>query len=84
LCAREGYLSEGESLPSYYERRSILHLPTLTAEELEREYDRFQELKAELRMKKETSFRHRMLRFLSLAQRMAGRGSGRTVKDESR
>jgi anaerobic magnesium-protoporphyrin IX monomethyl ester cyclase len=84
LCAREGYLTEGESLPSYYERKSILHLPTLTAEELEREYDRFQELKAELRMGNETSFRHRMLRFLSLARRRARCGSERAVKDESR
>jgi anaerobic magnesium-protoporphyrin IX monomethyl ester cyclase len=73
LCAREGYLGEGEALPSYYERKSILHLPTLTSEELGREYDRFQELKVELRMKKENSFRYRMLRFV-----------GRMVKDEPR
>jgi anaerobic magnesium-protoporphyrin IX monomethyl ester cyclase len=59
LCAREGYLSDGESLPSYYERKSILHLPTLTSEELGREYDRFQELKDELRMKKENASYHR-------------------------
>jgi radical SAM superfamily enzyme YgiQ (UPF0313 family) len=73
LCAREGYLSEGESLPSYYERKSILHLPTLTSEELGREYDRFQELKVELGIKKENALRYRMLRFLR-----------RVVKDEPR
>ncbi len=84
LCAREGYLGEGETLPSYYERKSILHLPTLTSEELGREYDHFQELKVELRMKKENSLRYRMLRFVGLAQRMARCSSDRMVKDEPR
>lgn len=66
LCVREGYLGEGESLPSYYERKSILHLPTLTSEELGKEYDRFQQLKVELRMKKESPLRHRVYQVLRL------------------
>jgi radical SAM superfamily enzyme YgiQ (UPF0313 family) len=67
LCVRKGYLLEGESLPSYYGRKSILHSPTLTAEELGEEYDRFQQLKDELRMKKDSPLRYRVyqvLRFL--------------------
>jgi len=67
LCVREGYLIEGESLPSYYQRRSILHLPTLTTEELEKEYDHFQQLKADLHMKRANPLRYRiyqLLRFL--------------------
>jgi anaerobic magnesium-protoporphyrin IX monomethyl ester cyclase len=77
LCAREGYLSEGESLASYYERKSILHLPTLTSEELEREYDRFQDLKAELRMKKESPLRYNRYsipRFVREISRLLRRG----------
>jgi anaerobic magnesium-protoporphyrin IX monomethyl ester cyclase len=76
-CAREGYLSEGESLASYYERKSILHLPTLTSEELEREYDRFQDLKAELRMKKESPLRYNRYsipRFVREISRLLRRG----------
>ncbi|MGB9879966.1 MAG: hypothetical protein ACPLRM_04310, partial [Anaerolineae bacterium] len=64
LSVREGYLIEGASLPSYYERRSILRLPTLTPEELERGYDRFQQLKDELRMKRENPRRYRLYQIL--------------------
>jgi len=83
LCAREGYLSAGESLPSYYERKSILHLPTLTSEELEREYDRFQELKDELRIKKENALGNRRY---SIPRSVRGmlRRLRHVVKDEPR
>lgn len=67
LCVEKGYLTQGESLPSYYERKSILRLPTLAPEELAKKYDRFQELKTELRMKREAPRRYRIyqvLRFL--------------------
>nr|MBC7244125.1 radical SAM protein [Chloroflexota bacterium] len=64
LAVREGYLIEGESLPSYYERRSILRLPTLTPEELERGYDRFQQLKDELRLKRENPRKYRVYQVL--------------------
>jgi len=77
LCVREGYLGQGESLTSYYERKSILHLPTLTSEELGREYDRFQELKAELRTKRGAAvpLRQRIQRALrSLGQRLGEGG----------
>ena len=72
LCVREGYLGQGESLDSYYERKSILHLPTLTSEELGREYDQFQQLKTELKMKRESALRYRVLRLVGrIKQRLA-------------
>jgi len=58
VCVREGYLVEGESLPTYYGRKSILRSPTLTTEELGNEYDRFQQLKDELRMKRDNPLRY--------------------------
>jgi anaerobic magnesium-protoporphyrin IX monomethyl ester cyclase len=64
VCVREGYLQEGKSLPSYYERNSILCLPTLSQAELQREYDRFQQLKLELRMEKENPLRYRVYQVL--------------------
>lgn len=64
LSVREGYLIEGAFLPSYYERRSILRLPTLTPEELERGYDQFQLLKDELRMKRENPRKYRIYQVL--------------------
>lgn len=67
LVVREGYLIEGASLPSYYERKSILRLPTLTPEELEQAYDRFQQLKDELRMKRERPRKYLVYQVLRFA-----------------
>jgi radical SAM superfamily enzyme YgiQ (UPF0313 family) len=67
MSVRNGYLIEGQSLHSYYERKSILRLPTLSTAELERGYDHFQQLKNELRMKREHPGKYRLykvLRFL--------------------
>jgi len=67
VAVRNGYLADGESLHSYYERKSVLRLPTLSTAELESGYDRFQDLKAELRLKRESPFKYRVfqvLRFL--------------------
>lgn len=60
VCVRDHLIAEGQNLSSYYERKSILRLPTLTQRELEREYDRFQELKLELRMRRENLARYRL------------------------
>jgi anaerobic magnesium-protoporphyrin IX monomethyl ester cyclase len=60
LCVRNGYLVEGEELDSYYECKSILRLPTLSDEELEQEYDRFQQLKIELQMKRSNPMKYRL------------------------
>ena len=63
-CVRDNLIAEGQNLASYYERKSILRLPTLTQQELETEYDRFQELKLELRMRRENPTRYRAYRLL--------------------
>ena len=65
VSVREGYLREGETLTGYYERESILQLPTLSREELARGYDRFQELKKELFLKKRSPLRYRLYRLLN-------------------
>jgi len=65
LAVRNGYLIEGESLPSYYERKSVLRLPTLTAAELERGYDRFLQLKRELRMRRRSPTKYHIYKALS-------------------
>jgi radical SAM superfamily enzyme YgiQ (UPF0313 family) len=73
VSVRNGYLVEGDSLPSYYERRSVLRLPTLSQEELERGYDRFVQLKRELRMKRERPMTYRVYRALRVVLRIADR-----------
>jgi len=64
VAVRNGYLVEGESLHSYYERKSILHLPTLSKDELEKGYDHFQDLKAELRLKRDSPAKYRVYQVL--------------------
>lgn len=71
VCVREGYLPQEApagasfgSCYSYYERKSILQLPTLSTAELEREYDRFQQLRLEIQMKKENPAKYRLYRAL--------------------
>jgi len=67
ICVRDGYITPGESLHSYYERKSILHLPTLSTSELERGYDGFQLLKNELRLKRESPGRYRLFKLIRSA-----------------
>jgi len=64
LCVRNGYLTEETELRSYYERKSILRLPTLSDEELERGYDRFEQLKIELQLKRLNPTKYRVYRML--------------------
>jgi anaerobic magnesium-protoporphyrin IX monomethyl ester cyclase len=64
LSVRNGYLIEGQSLPSYYARKSVLRLPTLSKAELEIGYDHFLQLKSELRMKRENPTKYRTYRVL--------------------
>ena len=64
LSVRNGYLIEGQSLPSYYARKSVLRLPTLSKAELERGYDHFLQLKRELRLKRENPTKYRTYRVL--------------------
>jgi anaerobic magnesium-protoporphyrin IX monomethyl ester cyclase len=64
VAVRNGFLADGEALHSYYERRSVLRLPTLSKAELESGYDRFQDLKAELRLKGRSAFQYRVYQVL--------------------
>ena len=73
VSVRNGYLVEGDSLPSYYERRSVLRLPTLSREQLEQGYDHFVQLKRELRMKREKPMTYRIYRALRAVLRDADR-----------
>jgi len=64
VSVREGYLrDEGSaSLHGYYERESVLHLPTLSAAELAEGYDRFAELRHELQLKQQSPWKYRLYR----------------------
>jgi anaerobic magnesium-protoporphyrin IX monomethyl ester cyclase len=73
LSVRNGYLIEGESLSSYYQRKSVLRLPTLSKAELERGYDHFQQLKSELRMKRANPAKYRTYRALCSILRDRGK-----------
>ncbi len=82
VAVRNGYLVEGESLHSYYERKSILRLPTLSKDELERGYDHFQDLKAELHLKRESPAKYRVyqvLRFVLGGDRQKARSALRRL-----
>jgi radical SAM superfamily enzyme YgiQ (UPF0313 family) len=64
VSVRNGYLIEGEAPSSYYERRSVLRLPTLSKAELEQGYDHFLQLKRELRLKRRNPAKYRIYRGL--------------------
>jgi radical SAM superfamily enzyme YgiQ (UPF0313 family) len=64
ISVRNGYLVKGQALSSYYERKSILRLPTLSTAELAKGYDHFRQLKSELRMGRENPIRHRFFALL--------------------
>jgi len=64
VSLRDGYLHEGATLTGYYERESMLQLPTLSRAELQRGYDRFLELKKELSLKKRSPLRYYLYRLL--------------------
>jgi radical SAM superfamily enzyme YgiQ (UPF0313 family) len=66
MCVREGYLTEEVGLHGYYEPESVLQLPTLSSAELERGYDRFEQLKVELQMKRGNPTKYRLYRMLLL------------------
>jgi anaerobic magnesium-protoporphyrin IX monomethyl ester cyclase len=51
ICTREGYYNGEDSLLTYYDKKSVLKLPTITQEELSCAYDRFYALKFGLALK---------------------------------
>jgi radical SAM superfamily enzyme YgiQ (UPF0313 family) len=73
LSVREGLIGEGQSLDSYYERKSVLNLPTLSQQELERGYDHFVQLKRELRMRQQNPAKYRLFSLLRTVLRDSDR-----------
>jgi anaerobic magnesium-protoporphyrin IX monomethyl ester cyclase len=73
LSMREGLIEKGQFLPSYYERKSVLSLPTLSQQELERGYDQFLQLKRELRMKRQHPGKYRIYQVLRTVLRDSAR-----------
>ena len=62
----KGMLRKGESLTSYYAKASILNLPDLTPEEVEKGYDGFVALKRELALKRRSPLKWRIYKMLSV------------------
>ncbi len=65
VSVKHGLFVPGQSLPTYYGPQSVLQLPTLTASELRSGYADFQQLKSELRMRRESPLKYRFFRRLS-------------------
>jgi len=59
IVVEKGYYKEGEHTTSYYDKTSVLELPTLTKEQIAYYHDKFTELKRELRLKRRSPLRHR-------------------------
>jgi len=73
LSKRQGLIAEGQCLSSYYERKSVLNLPTLSQQELEKGYDHFVQLERELRIKKQSPAKYRVYRLLRTVLRDSDR-----------
>jgi radical SAM superfamily enzyme YgiQ (UPF0313 family) len=63
-CVAQGLIRAGHTISSYYAKESVLDLPTLSAQELARGYERFEALRAELALKRSSPFKHRLYRLL--------------------
>ncbi|NLG29377.1 MAG: radical SAM protein [Chloroflexi bacterium] len=63
-CVAQNLIQPGHAVSSYYAKESVLDLPTLSAEELARGYERFEALRAELALKRSSPLKHRLYRLL--------------------
>jgi len=63
-CVAQGLIRPDHAISSYYAKDSVLDLPTLSAEELTRGYERFEALRAELALKRSSPLKHRLYRLL--------------------
>jgi anaerobic magnesium-protoporphyrin IX monomethyl ester cyclase len=59
-CVAQNLIKPGAELTSYYSKESVLHLPTLTDDELGRGYERFEALSAELALKRASPAKYRL------------------------
>ncbi len=63
-CVAQSLIVPGAKTTSYYGKKSILNLPTLTEEELARGYERFEALGGELALKRSSPLKHRIYMLL--------------------
>lgn len=63
-CVAQSLIKPGHTVSSYYAKESILDLPTLSAKELARGYERFVALRSELALKRNSPLKHRLYRLL--------------------
>jgi len=64
VCIQNGYYGDGENVPTYYGRTSLLHMPQLSQEAISGGYDRFAQLKHELETDHHDRWRYRLSRLL--------------------
>lgn len=64
IAVEKGYYKEGQHTTSYYDRKSLLSLPTLTQAQIAHYYDKFVELKWELALRRRSPTRHRLYTLL--------------------
>jgi radical SAM superfamily enzyme YgiQ (UPF0313 family) len=60
ISVQKGYYKEGDHTTSYYDKKSVLTLPTLTQEQIAYYHDKFSELKWELGLKRRSPARHKV------------------------
>jgi len=64
IAVEKGYYKEGDHTTSYYDKKSLLTLPTLTQEQISYYYDKFSELKWELDLKRRSPTKHKLYTLL--------------------
>jgi len=64
IAVSKGYYKEGDHTTSYYDKKSLLTLPTLTQEQISYYYDKFAELKWELDLKRRSPRKHQIYTIL--------------------
>jgi radical SAM superfamily enzyme YgiQ (UPF0313 family) len=60
IVVQKGYYKEGDHTTSYYDKKSLLTLPTLTQEQIGYYYDKFIELRWELGLRRRSPTRHKV------------------------
>jgi len=63
-CVEQSLRDPDVKVTSYYSKQSVLNLPTLTQKELAQGYERFEALREELEIKRESPGKYRFYRFL--------------------
>lgn len=64
ISLAKGYYREGDHTTSYYDKKSLLKLPTLTQEQIGYYHDKFTELKRELALKRRSPTKYKLYTML--------------------